>query len=113
MRTLAAILISLYVVIFSGCGGNDPPEIEEIITNETKVEPGGVIRINVVAKDEDGDALTYKYEVSAGEIEGSGSIVRWTAPIDEIGIQFIKVTVEDGENWDEESITIEVVPEDG
>lgn len=110
MRTLIVILIGLAVTMFFGCGDtfNDPPEIEEIAINKTEIEPGDAVAINVIASDPDGDKLTYEYEFSAGEIVGSSSIVTWIAP-DEPGIQFIKVTVSDGDKWDQESIEIEVI----
>ncbi len=108
MRILAVILISLPLAMFLACGGNELPVIKEVLTNKTDVEPGGELAINVIASDPDGDPLTYNYVVSAGEIVGSGSIVTWKAPNTE-GTHFIKVVVGDGEDQDQESLTIEVV----
>ena len=112
MRTSVLVLISLSAVIFFGCDTNDSPVIEKVEVNKTEVEPGGEVAINVIAKDEDGDKLTYEYEISAGEIVGSGSIVMWKAPQEE-GTHFIKVTVSDGDKWDQESVTMEVTTGEG
>ena len=112
MKKLTMILISLCVVAFFGCGGNEAPVIESVETNRTEVEPGGEIAINVTASDPDGDELTYVYEISSGEIIGTGSIVTWVAPQMEGG-QFIKVTIRDEENWTQESIKVDVIAKSG
>jgi len=114
LRTLIAMFIGLTAVTLFGCGStfNDPPRIENIATNKTEIRPGDEVAINVIAKDPDGDALTYEYQVSSGEIVGSGSIVTWIAPQTE-GTQFLKVTVSDGDKWDQESITLDVIAEEG
>ncbi len=108
MRILAAILVGLPLVMFLACGGNEVPVIKEVLTNKIDVEPGGELAINVIASDPDGDPLTYNYVVSAGEIVGSGSIVIWKAPNTE-GTHFIKVVVGDGEDEDQESLTVQVI----
>ena len=111
MRIPVLIVISLSLVTVIACGGNDPPMIGEILTNKTSVEPRGELAINVIADDPDGDSLTYTSVVSAGEIVGTGSIVIWTAPNTE-GSHFIKVIISDGEEEDQESLTVDVVKED-
>ena len=107
MRTLVSVFIGLFILTLFACDSNDSPVIEKVEVNKTEVEPGGEVAINVIANDEDGDKLTYEYEISAGEVVGSGSIVIWKAPQNE-GTQFIKVTVSDGDKWDQASVTMEV-----
>jgi len=107
MRILTVILASLFLVMLSGCEKyfNEPPIIEEVAASKTEVGPGDEITINVVANDPDGDELSYEYEVSAGEIEGSGSIVTWIAPLEE-GTYFINVIVRDKYARTQRSITM-------
>jgi len=99
----------MFVVMYCGCGGyfNDPPVIEEIAVSKMEVEPGEEITINVVTNDPDSDELTYEYEVSGGEIRGTGGMVGWIAPEEE-GTYFINVTVRDKYDWVQESITMAV-----
>ena len=59
MRILATIAIGLPLIMFLACGGNDLPVIKEVLVNQTEVEAGGELAINVIADDPDGDPLTY------------------------------------------------------
>jgi hypothetical protein len=47
------------------------------------------------ASDSDGDALSYNWSASGGNITGTGAIVNWTAP-GEVGMYDISVVVADG-----------------
>ena len=60
--------------------------------------PGESIELEVIARDTDGDTLTYTWDVSAGKLDATtGSKVKWTAPSD-VGSVTITVRVRDGEN---------------
>jgi hypothetical protein len=64
---------------------NRPPLIEWIKPNRiefqlcpiVEFEPGYILNLEVKAGDPDGDSITYHYFVSAGQILGEGSHVRW------------------------------------
>lgn len=111
------------MLIMSGCFGcsNHDPVINEVKVNDNLVysreqgiekqghlKPGQQATIKTIATDEDGDILYYKYNYSNGAIEGSGSIVTWTAPKQYV-ISPITITVnDDHEGIDSKTINIEV-----
>jgi len=73
---------------------NEPPEISSVMVTPKNVFPGETTVVNVDANDPDGDILLYEYEVTGGVIEGSGSSVSWTAPV-QPGTYSVSVTVSD------------------
>ncbi len=90
---------------------NHPPEITEIVLNPTQVNVGDVVELTVSANDPDpDDVLTFDYEISAGEIIGTGNKVSWQAP-DIPGAYIIIVTVKDqGELSTQQETMITVIP---
>ena len=73
-----------------------------------EVLPSQSAQIECVASDPDNDELSYTWSASRGKIEGSGSMVTWTAP-DSEGIYSISVTVSDGQGGEaKDYITIVV-----
>lgn len=89
-----ACLISLYI---AGCGSDDSDEpansspIVDVFIVPTEFNPGETLEFKVSAYDEDGDTLTYTWEVDAGKLSTTtGTTVKWTAPPD---VESVKVTV--------------------
>lgn len=76
-------------------GVNHPPVIESLTAEKTKILQGTSCNIVCIASDPDNDKLSYSWSIDAGNISGSGSAVKWTAP--PRGGQFIiTATVLDG-----------------
>jgi hypothetical protein len=74
---------------------NSPPVIASLVPSALSVAPEESCTVSCDASDADGDALTYEWSFTSGEIYGAGSTVTWTAP-DTEGIYAISVTVSDG-----------------
>jgi len=76
-------------------GVNHPPVIESLTAEKTKILINTSCNIDCIASDPDNDKLSYSWSIDAGNISGSGSEVKWTAP--PRGGQFIiTATVFDG-----------------
>ena len=102
MRTIIALWGVLFAMI--GCGGDDPtgednspPVIDQLIIPE-EVRPGDSVELQVVAHDEDGDALTYVWDAAQGKLDSrTGQTVKWTVPSD-LKAATVTVSVNDGVN---------------
>jgi hypothetical protein len=82
-----------------GCGNdeirNSPPVVDELIIPE-EVSPSDIVELEVVAHDEDGDALIYVWEVNEGKLDSrTGRLVKWTVPLD-LKVVTVTVFVNDG-----------------
>ncbi len=76
---------------------NDAPQIAAIQKSVAYVAPNGALQLTCLATDADNDPLTYVWTVSSGTINGSGSMVEWTAPATEGIVQItVKVTDDQG-----------------
>jgi len=98
MRNSLFILVLILSVFCIGCKKektNTPPIINSIELDSTTISPGGIIIVQVIASDPDGDLLNYSYTVSAGSISGIGQNVQIIAPL-ENGIYNLNVLVTDG-----------------
>lgn len=100
MKTLPifALLALVVLIAVSSCKkeeSNGKPTITSVSVNPATVNANGVVSINVVAADPDGDPLTYSYIVTGGAISGNGASVSWTAPSTS-GSHSVTVTVSDG-----------------
>ncbi len=100
----------VFVTVDDGHGGTDegslalrvrenrPPEIlvmaSEIGQDVEWVIPGSPVRVWCEAEDADGDALTYEWSASQGEMFGDGRSIIWLAP-DTLGMHWITVIVYD------------------
>lgn len=100
----------LFVTVDDGHGGTDeeslalrvrenrPPEIlmmeSEIGQDVEWVVPGAPVRVWCEAEDADGDALTYEWSASEGEVFGEGPAIIWLAP-DNVGMHWVTVIVDD------------------
>lgn len=61
-------------------GVNHPPVIESLTAEKTKILINTSCNIVCIASDPDNDKLSYSWSIDAGNISGSGSEVKWTAP---------------------------------
>ena len=89
---VAAVVV--LVVVFDTLLANHLPAIASL-TAPDRVVPSGSCQIVCNATDPDGDELSYNWSASAGELNGEGTRVTWTAP-DSVGSYNITVTVTDG-----------------
>ncbi len=114
MKRILWIFPIVFLILSTACGGgtdpsgNEPPEIIALTTSDSIVSLNETIDITCEAVDPDGDELTYSWEASEGVIEGSGSIVAWTAPALP-GMCGITCTVSDNDVSDSLTIEIEVI----
>jgi len=74
---------------------NTVPVILGVTPASDRIEPSDLAQVAVEVEDADGDALTYVWAASQGEVVGDGPTVDWTAPETE-GLYQLSVTVDDG-----------------
>jgi predicted secreted protein len=74
---------------------NSPPTINSLVADASWTAPAGSLQVTCNATDPDGDALTYEWTTTGGNISGTGAAVNWTAP-QEVGTYNITVVVKDG-----------------
>ena len=87
---------------------NAAPVIVSVTPATERIEPLDVCQLVCDATDGDGDALTYTWTASQGEIIGEGSTIDWGAPNTE-GRFGVSVTVNDGNGGtDEYSVSLRV-----
>jgi hypothetical protein len=99
--------VAVLVVVFDTMLANHRPAIASVEAPE-KVIPSGRCQITCDASDRDGDALSYNWSVSGGNISGTGVAVNWTAP-NSLGSYNVTVTVSDGRGGQVmQQVTIEV-----
>jgi hypothetical protein len=96
---------------------NDPPTIASVTVDAEWTTPSGSVQITCTASDTDGDALTYAWSASGGDISGTGAVVSWTAP-QEVGTYEVTVVVADGYGGEDTrsvspGVTIGTVPSIG
>jgi len=106
LLTVAFGLILAIILTLTGCAYDDDDEdkivnnapiINELIVPD-EVNAGESVEFKVIAHDEDGDALTYTWEVKEGELSSSTTqAVTWTPPFPGDPV-VVKVKVSDGMN---------------
>jgi len=101
---------SLSITINSLAEINQPPVIERLVADRKFIAPGQIMTIRCIATDPNGDALTYTWNANAGEINGAGSLIEWTAPQSN-EIVSISCTVDDGRGLSTEA-RIEILVKD-
>lgn len=86
-------LLTLYIL---GCGSdedeeptNSSPTVDSFIVPK-EFSLGDVLEFKVIAHDEDGDALSYTWEVDGKILDETGTSAKWTASED---VDSVKVTV--------------------
>jgi hypothetical protein len=87
---VAAVLL---VILFTTILANHRPAIAGLEAPE-RVVPNGKCEIMCIASDRDGDALSYNWSASGGNISGTSAAVNWTAP-NSAGSYNVTVTVTD------------------
>ena len=87
---------------------NQAPEVLELTAEPNAVLPDGRSTITCVARDLDGDAVSYRWGTSGGSVTGEGDVVTWIAPA--VGGDYtVTVTVSDGKGGQNmEQVTIVV-----
>jgi len=79
------VLLTLYLLMMTGCGQvekytNDPPEITNFAVPK-EVAYGETVEFRVRVFDPEDDAITYAWDVTAGDLlSETGAVVQWTAP---------------------------------
>jgi hypothetical protein len=92
---IGVIMAITVLLLAASCTGNRRP----IITSLEAEAPGWTdplssLQVTCNASDPEGDALSYGWSTSGGNITGMGAIVNWTAP-EEVGMYDITVVVTD------------------
>jgi len=113
---LIAIVIAVTLILQPACTPPPPearrPNQAPVIENINYAQDAfatSEVQIDCIAKDADGDNLTYKWTAQAGEIKGSGNNILW-APPGKMGKYPITLTVIDGRGGvASENISIRVV----
>ena len=120
MKKALLLLMGVSVCLqVMGCGGdgggvieNHPPQLVSLTADPVTVGPGETATITASATDPDGDVLSYSWEIAAGQIEGTGSQVVWTAPNTSGNHSVMCVVSDGGGESDSGSVPIEVLRED-
>ncbi len=86
---------------------NQPPVIESLTAEWTRLKPASNTPITCLANDPDRDELSYSWSAGAGNITGEGDTVTWVAP-NGYGSYIIIVTVTDGRGG-QASESVEIV----
>lgn len=106
MRSLVAIcgLLLCAIIGLSGCGGgsgdgtpstNRNPTITVLQASSTTIPTGGVVTLNCIATDPDGDPLSYAWGAVTGTLTGTTATATWHAPSSK-GTYRITCAVTDG-----------------
>ncbi len=98
-RNFSIVMVCIFTMFLAGCGSDDgdsEPTNEQPIVDSfivpTEFNRGDVFEFSVIAYDNDGDTLSYTWEVDAGKLNTiTETNVEWTAP--EEDIESVKVTV--------------------
>jgi len=108
IKWLVVCLVTLAMLMGSGCVTNSPPIIYSVTPSVSSLGPGASCTISCSASDPNGDTLSYAWSVSGGAITGTGSAVTWTAPATQ-GSYTITANVSDGRGGeDSENCTVSV-----
>ena len=96
-----SLVLTIGLLSVAGCGDDDDddtetnsqPVIDRVVVPE-EVKAGETVKLEVIAHDADGDALSYNWDVSAGTVDAAGV---WTVPA-EATRATVSVHVSDGVN---------------
>jgi phage baseplate assembly protein gpV len=106
--TLIAAATALFLASSCTTSTNSEPVIASLEPEAGQVVSLGNLQVVCAASDPDGDELSYDWSASAGEINGGGDTVTWTAPASE-GSYSVAVVVTDGRGGQAtDSVTIAV-----
>ncbi|MEX1277000.1 MAG: hypothetical protein WEE20_13770 [Bacteroidota bacterium] len=93
---LALIQCAQPLPVDDATGSNHPPVIRSLTVTPPAVLIGAWVVIRVEAEDPDNDRLSYRWSANAGDVIGEGLEVRYTASYCCVGINVVRVRVEDG-----------------
>ncbi len=118
--TLLALLTITLTIVFTNCNEkstepkNNAPKIESVSASPSTLKVNETTSLSCVAKDEDGDKLTYNWSSEKGTFPNgvSGSSVSWKAP-EKDGKYEVEVIVSDGKKTDKAKKSINVVLQNG
>jgi hypothetical protein len=93
------LVIGAVAVLFlaSSCSINHRPIITSLEAEAPWTDPLTSLQVTCNASDFDGDALSYVWTTTGGNISGTGAVVNWIAP-GEVGMYDITVVVSDAQN---------------
>ena len=96
-RLVIMVIVAAMLFLAPSCmtPTNHPPVIASLEAEREKVIPLGSCQITCNATDPDGNALSYEWIATGGNISGIGAAINWTAP-QEIGTYDVTVAVKDG-----------------
>lgn len=105
------IILTCVSLLVSACNLsiNFPPKISELKADAFYVYPTGLVELECIASDTEGDDITFKWSCTDGTFTGNGSIVSWRAP-NAYGKFHIMVIVEDSKGGSsKKTLTIESI----
>ncbi len=96
IRIGLAIVAAAVLLLASSCTtvANRLPIIASLEAEVEWIAPSGGLQMTCTASDPDGDALSYEWITTGGDISGTGAVAIWTAP-EEVGMYDITVVVGD------------------
>ena len=96
MRIGLATTVVGVLLLASSCTTvtNRLPIITSLEAEAEWIAPLGSLQMMCTASDPDGDALSYEWITTGGDISGTGAVATWTAP-EEVGMYDITVVVDD------------------
>ncbi|EON91942.1 Rhs family protein [Marinobacter lipolyticus SM19] len=104
----AASTQSFGIAVNAPAESNEAPEISSIPTSPAFV--GEEYQYDVIARDADGDALTYTLEAApSGMTLNSTGQVRWTPGSDQVAAHAVRIRVSDGKAYATQSFTLDAV----
>jgi hypothetical protein len=105
---IPAVIVAVAVLFLASSCNSQRPVITSLEAEAEWTVPLGSLQVTCNASDPEADELSYSWSASAGEINGEGAMVTWTAP-DSAGFYHVAVTVTDGAGGeDTKQVTITV-----
>lgn len=92
---ISALVVAAVALFLALSCNSQQPVITSLDAEGEWTIPLGNLQVTCTASDPDGDALSYSWSASGGEINGEGAMVTWTAP-DSAGSYNVAVTVTNG-----------------
>ncbi len=77
-------------------GPNSNPIIKSLTADPSRGRVGRIVTLTVEAEDPDGDELSYRWFMTAGDVYGEGPVVSYVVTYCCVGINSVTVTVKDG-----------------